>query len=107
HQKQAAAAAAGSGTPFAGAGGGKEKEGAEADRVTELHEVRTLNKWLARLRDEFGLRADVLLPLEVTGDEPPPRFLLHRDGEAHPLPDLGALVPTVRHLGEKGMKITR
>ena len=41
-------------------------------RVTELHEVRTLNKWLARLRDEFGLRADVLLPVEVTGDEPPP-----------------------------------
>ena len=38
----------------------------EADRadgdVTELHEVRTLNKYLARLRDEFGMRADVLLP---------------------------------------------
>ena len=75
--------------------------------VTELHEVRTLNKWLARLRDDFGLRADVLLPIEVTGDDPPPRFVLHRDGEEHPLLDLRALVATVRHLGEKGMKITR
>ena len=82
-------------------------EGRAPLRVTEFHEVRTLNKWLARLRDEFGLRADVLLPREVTGDEPPPRFLLRRDGEAHPLLDLRALVPTVRHLGEKGIKITR
>ena len=75
--------------------------------VTELHEVRTLNKHLARLRDEFGLRADVLLPIEVTGDDPPPRFLLHRDEEEHPLLDLRTLVATIRHLGEKGMKITR
>jgi DNA gyrase subunit B len=75
--------------------------------VTELHEVRTINKWLTRLRDEFGLRADVLLPIEVTGDDPPPRFLLNRDGEEHPLLDLRSLVATVRHLGEKGMKITR
>ncbi|MBV8607096.1 MAG: DNA gyrase subunit B, partial [Singulisphaera sp.] len=82
-------------------------EGRAPLRVTEFHEVRTLNKWLARLRDEFGLRADVLLPREVTGDEPPPRFVLRRDGEAHPLLDLRALVPTVRHLGEKGIKITR
>ena len=34
---------------------------AEVRRI-ELHEVKTLNKHLARLRDEFGLRADVLLP---------------------------------------------
>jgi DNA gyrase subunit B len=78
-----------------------------AFRVAELHEVRTLNKWLARLREEFDLRADVLLPIEVTGDEPPARFLLQRDGEDHPLLDLRALVPLVRHLGEKGLKITR
>jgi len=69
--------------------------------------VRTLNKWLARLRDEFQLAADVLLPREVTGEEPPARFLLHRDGEDLPLLDLRALVPTVRRLGERGLKITR
>ncbi len=76
-------------------------------RVTELHEVRTLNKWLARLRDEFDMRADVLLPIEITGDDPPPRFILDRDGDEHPLLDLRSLAATVRHLGEKGMKITR
>jgi DNA gyrase subunit B len=76
-------------------------------RCIELHEVRSLNKHLARLRDEYGLRVDVLLPHEVTGDEPPPRFTLERDGETHPLLDLRSLVPTVRKIGEKGMKITR
>ena len=66
-----------------------------------------LNKHLVRLRDEFDLRAEVLLPREVTGDDPPPRFILDRDGETHPLLDLRALVSTVRKIGEKGMKITR
>ena len=76
-------------------------------REIELHEVKLLNKHLARLRDEFNLRVEVLLPREVTGDEPPPRFFLHRDGESYPLLDLRALVSTVRKIGEKGMKITR
>lgn len=80
---------------------------ASAPRVTELHEVRILNKWLARLRSEFGWRADVLLPIEVTGDEPPPRFILHRGDEEHLLLDLRELVATVRRLGERGLKITR
>ena len=75
--------------------------------VHELHEILTLNKHLKRLRDEFGMRADVLLPKEVTGDDPPPRFVLHRDDDEHPLLDLRSLASTVRHLGEKGMKITR
>jgi DNA gyrase subunit B len=96
--------------PDEGAGAGGEavaQVGLRTIRCIELHEVKTLNKHLARLRDEFGLRADVLLPREVTGDEPPPRFALRRDGETYPLLDLRALVPTVRRIGEKGMKITR
>ncbi len=76
-------------------------------REFELHEVKTLNKHLTRLRDEFGLRADVLLPHEVTGDDPPPRFILERDGETYPLLDLRSLIATIRKIGEKGMKITR
>jgi DNA gyrase subunit B len=76
-------------------------------REIELHEVKMLNKHLVRLRDEFGLRAEALLPHEVTGDDPAPRFFLNRDGELHSLLDLRALVPTVRKIGEKGMKITR
>ncbi|AMV40820.1 DNA topoisomerase (ATP-hydrolyzing) subunit B [Planctomyces sp. SH-PL62] len=76
-------------------------------RVHEFLEVKTLNKQLARLRDEYGVRADSLLAREVTGDDPPPRFILHRDGEEHPLLDLRSLAPTIRKLGEKGIKITR
>ena len=76
-------------------------------REVELHEVKMLNRHLVRLRDEFGLRADVLIPHEVTGDDPQPRFLLSRDGETYPLLDLRALVPTVRKIGEKGIRITR
>ena len=88
--------------------GGPEAEVPDSlEHVTELHEVRSLNKALTRLRDEFAMRADVLLPAEVTGDEPPPRFLLRRDGEAHALNDLRELVPRIRQIGEKGIKITR
>ena len=76
-------------------------------REVELHEVKMLNRHLVRLRDEFGLRADVLIPHEVTGDDPQPRFLLNRDGETYPLLDLRALIPTVRKIGEKGIRITR
>ncbi len=96
-------------TAEAGSDGAVTPAPAEPRKVRriELHEVKTLNKHLTRLRDEFGLRADVLVPREVTGDEPPPRFLLHHDGEIHHLLDLRALVMNVRKIGEKGMKITR
>ncbi len=53
------------------------------------------------------LRTDVLLPIEITGDDPPPRFYLERDGDDYPLLDLRELVAKVRQLGEKGIKITR
>ncbi|MDX2038183.1 MAG: DNA topoisomerase (ATP-hydrolyzing) subunit B [Isosphaeraceae bacterium] len=75
--------------------------------LIELHEVLTLNRHLTRLREEFDLTVETLLPVRVTGDEPPPRFVLHREGDEHPLLDLRELVGTVRRLGEKGMKITR
>jgi len=81
--------------------------GAVPGHVVEFHEVRTLNKWLQKLYEEFGWGPSVLLPAEVTGDEPPPRFLLHRGEDIHNLADLRQLVPTVRKLGEKGLKITR
>jgi DNA gyrase subunit B len=108
HQAHPPAVAVEAGTDSSGSAPPEsESDAAEVERVTELHEVRTLNKWLARLRDEYNLRAEVLLPVEVVGDEPPPRFILRRDGEEHPLLDLRALLPTVRHLGERGIKITR
>ncbi|MBI1325044.1 DNA topoisomerase (ATP-hydrolyzing) subunit B [bacterium] len=86
-------------------------EGEHADkdsaRVVELHELRGVNRQLTRLREEYGLSAAMLLPHEVTGDEPPPRFEYRRGEERHTLDDLRGLVPLVRKLGERGLKITR
>ena len=84
-----------------------EESPAVAAEVIELHEVRVLNKSLARLRDEFAIKAGALLPVEVTGDEPPPRFYIEREAEEIPLYDLRELVTKVRQIGEKGIKITR
>jgi DNA gyrase subunit B len=53
------------------------------------------------------MRADRLLAVQVTGDDPPAQFVLRRDGEEHPLLDLRELVGRVRQIGEKGIKITR
>ncbi len=90
-----------------GEGGESTNQVDGSDRVTELHEVRALNKHLGRLAQDFKMGAATLLAHEVTGDEPPPRFVFHRDGEDQPLLDLRAFVGHVRHTGEKGMKITR
>ena len=79
----------------------------EKTRLVELHELRGVNRLLTRLRVEFQLSAAMLLPVEVTGDEPPPRFELFKGEDRIMLTDLRELVPTVRKLGEKGMKITR
>ena len=79
----------------------------EPVRVIELHELRVVNRQLSRLREEYGLSASMLLPREVTGDEPPPRFEYVKGEESHMLFDLRELAPTVRKLGERGLKITR
>jgi DNA gyrase subunit B len=76
-------------------------------RVIELHELRAVNRQLARLRAEYELFAAMLLPHEVTGDEPPPRFEYRKGEEVHLLDDLRGLAPLVRKLGERGLKITR
>jgi DNA gyrase subunit B len=75
--------------------------------VQELHEVRGVNRGLEQLR-EFGLGAADLVPApRVAGREPPPRFVLENGDARRVLPHLRELVPEVRHLGERGLTITR
>ncbi len=88
--------------PSAGPGAADAGMQGRPVREIELHEVKLLNKHLARLRDEFNLWADVLLPLEVTGDDPPPRFFLQRDGESYPLLDLRAWSPPCAGSARRG-----
>jgi DNA gyrase subunit B len=76
-------------------------------RVSELHEVRTLNKVLPELRG-LGLDVDALLPVETAnGMDRPPVFVLRRGDAEIPLEDLRGLLPAIRKLGERGLSITR
>jgi DNA gyrase subunit B len=73
----------------------------------ELHEVRAVNKGLEELR-RFGLGTiDLLPPVRVAGREPPVRLKLESGEQARTLATLRDLVSDVRHLGEKGLSVTR
>jgi DNA gyrase subunit B len=75
--------------------------------VQELHEVKGVTLGLRRLR-EFGLTlADLVDAPRIAGREPPVRFVLESGDNKKALPNLRNLVPEVRHLGEKGLSITR
>jgi DNA gyrase subunit B len=73
----------------------------------ELHEVRTVNRGLEKLK-AFQLEANDLIPQpRIAGREPKPRFFLETDGKQLVLPHLRVLVAEIRKVGERGMKITR
>ncbi len=79
----------------------------ETFAIQELHEVRAINRGLERLRD-FGLVAADLIPSpRIAGREPAPRFTLENGDQQRALPHLRELVASIRHLGERGMTITR
>jgi DNA gyrase subunit B len=75
--------------------------------VQELHEVRSLNRGLAKLRD-FGLSGDDLFPQpRIAGREPPVRYRLAHDDRREVLPHLRDLPARIRQLGERGLTVTR
>jgi DNA gyrase subunit B len=79
----------------------------ETFSVQEWHEVRGINRGLERLR-EFGLdHTCVTEPPRIAGREPAPRYALTNGDTRHLLPHLRDLVPQIRHVGERGMTITR
>jgi DNA gyrase subunit B len=75
--------------------------------VQELHEVRSLNRGMAKLR-ELGLDGSDLVPLpRLAGREPPVRYTLE-NGDRKELPtQLRDLPSRVREIGEKGLTVTR
>jgi DNA gyrase subunit B len=75
--------------------------------VQELHEVKAVKRGLDRLR-EFGLGSSDLIPApRIAGRDPLPRFVLENGDQRRVLPHLRDLVSEVRHIGEKGLTITR
>jgi DNA gyrase subunit B len=90
-----------------GAGNGHGNGHAAVFFPQELHEVRALNRGLKKLRD-FGLDATCLIEApRIAGREPPPRFALENGDNRRLLPHLRELVPGIRHLGERGLTVTR
>ncbi|MEC9001985.1 MAG: DNA gyrase subunit B [Planctomycetota bacterium] len=74
-------------------------------RITELHEVRTINSGLEELAG-MGFDVQALLPQERTGVEEP-RYVLRRGDSEQALEDLRGLPGAIRAAGEKGLQITR
>ncbi|MDR2757042.1 MAG: DNA gyrase subunit B [Planctomycetaceae bacterium] len=74
-------------------------------RIVELHEVRTINKYLLELREQ-GFEIDALLPQERTGTDTS-RYYLRRGDMLQGLEDLRELLTEVRSGGQKGMQVTR
>jgi DNA gyrase subunit B len=75
--------------------------------VQELHEVRSLNRGLVKLKD-LGLSGADLVPLpRLAGREPAERYALEHGDRRDSLPHLRDLPAKVRQLGERGLTVTR
>jgi DNA gyrase subunit B len=75
--------------------------------MQELHEVRTINRGLEKLK-AFGFAAADLIPLpRIAGREPLLRFVLGSGDSRLPLSQLRDLPSEIKRNGERGMKITR
>ncbi|MDG1875261.1 MAG: DNA gyrase subunit B [Mariniblastus sp.] len=74
-------------------------------RITDFHEVKTINAGLKELTG-FGFDIECLLPKERTGLEEP-RYILKRGETTTGVENLRDLVNAVRSAGEKGMQVTR
>ncbi len=79
----------------------------EVFSVLELHEVKSVNRGLEKMR-AFNLQPGDLLPSpRIAGREPIPRFFLEYEGKEQVLSHLRVLVAEIRKLGERGIKIVR
>ncbi len=81
----------------------------EVDRFTtdEWHEVRGLNRAMAKLIDASFQPSDLIPLPRIAGREPPIRFTLRSGESERDLLHLRMLASEVRRNGEKGMTITR
>jgi len=82
-----------------------EAQAGKKMRILELHEVRSINRQLADLR-EMGFEIDALMPKVRTGVQTS-RYSLKRGDNVTGLDDLRGLLAAVRSAGEKSLDITR
>jgi DNA gyrase subunit B len=74
-------------------------------KVTEYHEVKTINSGLKEL-ETLNLSIESMIPIERTGTEES-RYVLRRGDQETGVEDLRSVVAAVRAAGEKGMHVTR
>ncbi|HID23527.1 MAG TPA: DNA gyrase subunit B, partial [Planctomycetaceae bacterium] len=75
-------------------------------QVIDLHEVRIINESLRELKG-YGLGLKDLLSAGLRDGEPHYPFTLENEDGSIPLSSLRELLPSLRKLGEKGLRITR
>lgn len=75
-------------------------------QILDLHEVRDINKALAKLKD-YGVEINDLQSAGTRNGEPYHPFGVRSDDSTIPLGSLRDLPPTLRKMGEKGLKLTR
>ncbi|MDR1923226.1 MAG: DNA gyrase subunit B [Planctomycetaceae bacterium] len=81
------------------------EDGQRKLRIIEIHEVRTINKYLLELR-EAGFEVDSLLPQDRTGKDTA-RYTLRRGESSVGIEHLRALLSEVRSVSDKVMQVTR
>ncbi|MEZ6132924.1 MAG: DNA gyrase subunit B [Planctomycetaceae bacterium] len=75
-------------------------------KLVDLHEIKTLNDQMARLKD-FGFTYNDFVPAGVQNAEQIYPFRIERDDSTVQLVSLRDVLPELRKLGEKGLKLTR
>ena len=87
------------------ANGSEESSTANRLKVTEYHEIKTINSGLKEL-ESLSLNIESMIPIERTGTEES-RYVLRRGEQEIGVEDLRSVVAAVRAAGEKGMHVTR
>lgn len=76
-------------------------------QVTDLHEMRAINEGLKRLRAEFAVTLEDLLPAGMVNAEQVYPYEVEREGDVKRLTSLRKLVETLRKFAERGLTYTR
>jgi DNA gyrase subunit B len=75
-------------------------------KLVDLHEIKTLNEQIAKLRD-FGFTYHDFVSAGVQNAEQVYPFRIERDDSTVQLTSLREVLPELRRLGEKGLTLTR
>lgn len=76
-------------------------------QIVDLHEVRKINKTLDSLKRDYGIKLADLYPAGMKDGETVYPFSIKNSDSDVRLSSLRDLLPSLRKLGEKGMRVTR